>query len=39
VAIARPTKSRALFVQMVGRGTRLLGLSYESIVANGKLTA
>lgn len=36
VAIARPTKSRALFVQMVGRGTRLLGLSYEESVANGK---
>lgn len=36
VAIARPTKSRALFVQMVGRGTRLLGLSYDASVAAGK---
>ncbi len=36
VAIARPTKSRALFVQMVGRGTRMLGLSMAESRENGK---
>lgn len=36
VVLARPTKSWALYVQMVGRGTRLLGLSLEESIANGK---
>lgn len=36
ISIARPTKSRALFCQMVGRGTRLLGATIEESVANGK---
>lgn len=36
VAVARPTKSRALYTQMVGRGTRLLGASLEESIANGK---
>lgn len=36
VAVARPTLSRALYVQMVGRGTRLLGRSLEESIANGK---
>lgn len=36
VAIARPTKSWALFVQMVGRGTRLRGATYADSVRNGK---
>ncbi len=36
VAVVRPTKSRALYVQMLGRGTRLLGLSYALSVAAGK---
>ncbi|MEO1369313.1 MAG: helicase-related protein [Acidobacteriota bacterium] len=36
VAIARPTMSRALYAQMVGRGTRLLGVTMEESVAAGK---
>lgn len=36
IAMARPTESRALYSQMVGRGTRLLGHSYEDSVAAGK---
>lgn len=36
VAIARPTKSRALYTQMVGRLTRLLGWSLVESIANGK---
>lgn len=36
VALARPTMSRALYTQMVGRGTRLLGLSLEESIGNGK---
>jgi superfamily II DNA or RNA helicase len=36
VATARPTKSRALVVQCVGRGTRLLGLTIAESIANGK---
>lgn len=36
VSIARPTKSRALYAQMVGRGTRILGKDYTESVANGK---
>ena len=36
VAIARPTKSWTLFVQMVGRGTRLLGPSLAASIAAGK---
>ncbi len=36
VVIARPTRSRALYAQMVGRGTRILGASYEQSIENGK---
>jgi superfamily II DNA or RNA helicase len=36
VAVVRPTMSRALFVQMCGRGTRLLGQTLEDSIANGK---
>ena len=36
VALCRPTQSRILHTQMVGRGTRLLGHSYAESVANGK---
>lgn len=36
VATVRPTKSRAMVVQQVGRGTRLLGLTIEESRANGK---
>lgn len=36
VATARPTKSRALVVQCVGRGTRLLGLTIEASRHAGK---
>ena len=36
VAMARPTKSRALYAQAIGRGTRILGLSLEESIANGK---
>lgn len=36
VACVRPTKSRALYTQMVGRATRLLGISLEESIANGK---
>jgi len=36
VAVCRPTKSRALYTQMVGRGTRLLGRSYAESIAAGK---
>jgi superfamily II DNA or RNA helicase len=36
VVLARPTMSVALLIQMIGRGTRLLGLSYAESVANGK---
>lgn len=36
VAIARPTKSWALFVQAVGRGTRIFGATYAESCANGK---
>lgn len=36
VATIRPTKSRAMVVQQVGRGTRLLGLTIEESRANGK---
>lgn len=36
VTVARPTKSKGALVQMVGRGTRLLGLSMEESRANGK---
>lgn len=37
VAIARPTMSWALYVQMLGRGARLLGLTLEESIAAGKL--
>lgn len=36
VATARPTKSRALCMQMVGRGTRLLGATFDESRRNGK---
>lgn len=36
IVMARPTKSRALYCQMAGRGTRCLGRDYEGSVANGK---
>jgi hypothetical protein len=36
VASAAPTKSRAKHMQRIGRGTRLLGLTYAESVANGK---
>jgi superfamily II DNA or RNA helicase len=36
VALCRPTQSRALNTQMIGRGTRLLGLSIAESIANGK---
>jgi superfamily II DNA or RNA helicase len=36
VASAAPTKSWAKHMQRVGRGTRLLGLTYAESVANGK---
>lgn len=36
VAMARMTRSRALYAQAVGRGTRLLGATYAESVANGK---
>ena len=36
IAIARPTKSRSLYAQMVGRGTRLLGSTLEESIARGK---
>jgi superfamily II DNA or RNA helicase len=36
VACARPTKSRALYTQMVGRGTRLLGATWEESLRAGK---
>jgi superfamily II DNA or RNA helicase len=36
IALARPTQSRALYTQMLGRGTRLLGNTLEESIANGK---
>lgn len=36
VALARPTQSRALYTQMLGRGTRLVGSTYAESIANGK---
>ncbi len=36
VVNARPTKSRAAYVQRCGRGTRLLGKTYAESLANGK---
>jgi superfamily II DNA or RNA helicase len=36
VAMARPTKSRTLYSQAIGRGTRLLGSTYEESLENGK---
>lgn len=36
VAFWRPTCSRVLHCQMLGRGTRLLGRSYDESIANGK---
>jgi superfamily II DNA or RNA helicase len=38
VSIARPTQSRALYSQMVGRGLRLLGATIEESIAAGKDT-
>lgn len=36
VVLARPTMSVALLIQMIGRGTRLLGLTYAESVESGK---
>ena len=36
VALARPTKSTGLYIQMVGRGTRCIGADLQESVANGK---
>lgn len=36
VSMARPTKSRGLYTQMIGRGFRLLGGSMEESAQNGK---
>jgi DNA repair protein RadD len=36
IALARPTKSTGLYIQMVGRGTRCIGANIEESVANGK---
>jgi len=36
ILVARPTKARGLYIQIVGRGTRLDGLSLEASIANGK---
>jgi superfamily II DNA or RNA helicase len=36
VALARPTQSRALYTQMLGRGTRLVGATLPESIANGK---
>lgn len=36
VAMFRPTKSRSLYTQMVGRGMRLLGDTYKESIERGK---
>jgi superfamily II DNA or RNA helicase len=36
IVMARPTESRALYAQMAGRGTRLLGRTWEESLAAGK---
>jgi DNA repair protein RadD len=36
IALARPTKSTGLYIQMCGRGTRCVGDDIEESVANGK---
>lgn len=36
IVIARPTKSLGLYMQMIGRGSRLLGMTLEESKANGK---
>lgn len=36
IALARPTKSTGLYIQMVGRGTRCIGADIRESVANGK---
>lgn len=36
VVLARPTQSRGLYTQMLGRGTRLVGATYADSVRNGK---
>jgi superfamily II DNA or RNA helicase len=36
VAMARPTKSRTLYSQAIGRGTRLLGNTLDDSIENGK---
>jgi superfamily II DNA or RNA helicase len=36
VAMARPTQSRALYTQMLGRGGRLLGRTFADSIAQGK---
>ncbi|MDQ3295090.1 MAG: DEAD/DEAH box helicase [Myxococcota bacterium] len=37
VAMARPTQSRALYTQMLGRGTRPLGVTMDESRRNGKV--
>jgi DNA repair protein RadD len=36
IALARPTNSTGLYIQMVGRGTRCIGANIEESKANGK---
>lgn len=36
IVLLRPTQSRALYTQIVGRGTRLLGATIAESIANGK---
>lgn len=36
VALARPTKSTGLYIQMVGRGTRCIGSDIQESISNGK---
>lgn len=36
VAMARPTTSKTVYAQGVGRGTRIVGKTYEESIANGK---
>lgn len=36
ILLARPTQSVSMYAQMVGRGTRLLGLDFDQSVRNGK---
>ena len=36
VMLGRPCRSKGLYAQMLGRGTRLMGYNYEESVLNGK---